>query len=123
MRRTLVIAFALGVAAATAAAHGCGRASNDNQSQRSVTQLAQPDDVLDEALMLSLSRAKNFHHKANVYLQDGNVDAATEEVSQILTIPFPAGAPEGQDVLLDARARLGKLLLGQAKQQETRVKR
>jgi tetratricopeptide (TPR) repeat protein len=116
MRRTLVIAFALGVAAA--AVNGCGRASNDNENQRSVTQLAQPDDVLDEALMLSLSRAKNFHHKANVYLQDGNVDAAIEEVGQILTIPFPAGAPEGQDVLLDARARLGKLLLGQAKQQE-----
>ena len=83
-----------------------------------MTRIPDPDDVIDEPLMLTMSRAKNFHHIANVYLQDGNVDAAVIEIRKILTIEFPAGAAETQDVLLDARARLGKLLLGQAKQEE-----
>ena len=112
---SLLVALGL-ILAVFAVATSCGSADDDRQ-QRSVTQLPDPDDVIDEPLMLAISRAKNFHHIANVYLQDGNVDAAVAEVRKILTIEFPSGAPEAQDVLLDARARLGKLLLGQAKQQ------
>ncbi len=118
-RRAFALLASLGlILAVFAVATSCGNTSDD-PPQRSVTQLPDPGEVIDEPLMLAMSRAKNFHHIANVYLQDGNVDAAVAEVRKILTIEFPAGAPEAQDVLLDARARLGKLLLGQAKQEES----
>jgi tetratricopeptide (TPR) repeat protein len=74
--------------------------------------------VDDERLMLALSQAKNHHHTADVYLADGNTEAAIQSVSSILRIPFPPGAKEGQDALLDARARLGKLYLGAGKLDE-----
>ncbi len=117
-RRLFALLASLGlVLAVFAVATSCGNTSDDGPKQ-SVTQLPEPGDVIDEPLMLAMSRAKNFHHIANVYLQDGNVDAAVAELRKILTIEFPAGAREAQDVLLDARARLGKLLLGQAKQED-----
>jgi hypothetical protein len=71
------------------------------------------DQPIDEALMIALSQAKNFHHKARVYMTDGKLDEATAAVRAILSIRFPAGAPEAEDVRLDARALLAKLLLGQ----------
>jgi tetratricopeptide (TPR) repeat protein len=106
---------ALARAAAVAlclAAFACG-ADEPSAPAAPVTTLAEPGDVLDEPLMLALAQAKNFHHKADVYLREGEVDQAVTAIRAILAIPFPAGVPEGQDVLLDARARLGKLLLGQ----------
>jgi tetratricopeptide (TPR) repeat protein len=75
-----------------------------------VTKLATPKDVLNEPLMVALAQAKNFHHKADVYLKDAQLDEAIAAVRHILAIDFPA-APEGEDVMLDARARLAKLLV------------
>jgi len=112
MSRYLVTAMALALSLSTVALVCCGRDGGDSASKRSVTHLAEPDDVLDDELMVALLQAKNFHHKADVYLQDGAIDEAIDAIRGVLAIPFPAGAPEAQDVLLDARARLGKLLLG-----------
>jgi tetratricopeptide (TPR) repeat protein len=92
----------------------CDRAS----SERSVTRIAEPDEVADEALMVALSRARNLHHKANVYLQAGDVAAAMAEVRAVLLVQFPPGHAEAEDVRQDARARLGKLLLGQGQLDE-----
>ena len=78
-----------------------------------VTRITEPEDAIDEALMLSLSQAKNFHHKARVYMSDGQLPLATDSVRKILAIEFPAGAPEAEDVRLDARAMLAKLLVAQ----------
>lgn len=83
-----------------------------SQDAPSVTKLAEPEQVIDERLMICLNRAKNHHHIADVYVSDGNVDKAIAEVRKVLTVACPAGAPEAQDVQLDARARLAKLLLG-----------
>lgn len=91
---------------------GCTGDPPEPQSRGSATRLAEPADVLDEPLMVALAQAKNFHHKADVHLQDGDPARAIASLRAILTIPFPAGAAEAQDVLLDARARLAKLLLG-----------
>jgi hypothetical protein len=110
-RWSVAAASAALVAAVLVAGHGCGD-DPPAAPPRSVTQIPEPEDVIDEQLMLAIARAKNLHHKADVYLEDGDVDAAISEVRRILSIPFPAGAPEGQDLLLDARARLAKLLLG-----------
>jgi hypothetical protein len=76
------------------------------------------EDAPDERLMLALSQAKNHHHTADVHLADGNTEGAIQSVSNILRIPFPPGAAEGQDALLDARARLAKLYLGSGRVDE-----
>jgi tetratricopeptide (TPR) repeat protein len=77
------------------------------------TTLPAAEDQIDEALMLALGQAKNFHRKAKVYMTDGNrIEEAMSAVRQILAIEFPAGSPEGEDVHLDAYALLAKLHLG-----------
>lgn len=77
------------------------------------TKLTDPSDVIDDALMVSLAQAKNFHRKAKVYMSDGNLAAAISSVRAILSLQFPKGAPEAEDVRLDARALLAKLLVSQ----------
>jgi hypothetical protein len=87
-------------------------------NERSVTAPPTEATVTDERLMLALSQAKNYHHTADVYLADGQTDGAIQAIASILRIPFPPGAPEGLDALLDARARLAKLYLGAGKLDE-----
>lgn len=107
----------LGIVAGMALAFGAvGLVACTHESDRqggSVTRVAEPQDVIDEGLMLALSQAKNFHHKARIYMSDGQYALATTAVRQILAIQFPAGAPEAEDVRLDARAMLAKLLVAQ----------
>jgi hypothetical protein len=82
------------------------------------TRPAEPTDVIDQELMLSLLTAKNFHRKAQVYMSDGKLVEATASVREILSLKFPAGAPEAEDVRNDARALLSKLLVGQGQIEE-----
>ncbi|MEO8699511.1 MAG: hypothetical protein ABI867_05680 [Kofleriaceae bacterium] len=89
------------------------RSEPANKRGPSVTQLADPDDVIDEKLMIALAQAKNFHDKAKVYMLDGKSAEAIAAVRQILSLQFPAGAPEADDVRNDARALLAKLLADQ----------
>jgi tetratricopeptide (TPR) repeat protein len=114
--RLIVAGVVLGVAVAIAGVVGCSH--GDDKEDRPVTRITSPeerdrDQPIDEALMLALSQAKNFHHKARVYMTDGKLDEATGAVRAILSIRFPTAAPEAEDVRLDARALLAKLLLGQ----------
>jgi hypothetical protein len=104
------LALLIAVIAITGAA-SCG---GDKDPQPTV-RTADPTEVIGEELMLSLSKAKNFHHKARVYMSDGKVDEAITSVREILSLKFPAGAPEAEDVRNDARALLAKLLVGQNK--------
>lgn len=96
----------------------CSAESEPPPSGRSITRVAEPEDVIDEELMLALAQAKNFHAKAKVYLSDGNLVEAAAQMRGILAIPFPANAPEGDDVRLDARAMLAKILVADAKVDE-----
>lgn len=109
---TLLCLLAAGLAACSG--------ERDVGSERSVTALPDPDDPdrgepLSEELMLALSLAKNYHHKADVLAQEARFDESAEALRQILAVRFPAGAPEAEDVRLDARARLAKLLAGQGR--------
>jgi tetratricopeptide (TPR) repeat protein len=86
-----------------------------------VTRVAEPGDVtgaIDQALMVSLAQAKNFHHKAKVYMTAGNPSLAIAAVRPILSLRFPRGAPEADDVRNDARALLAKLLMSQGQLDE-----
>lgn len=89
--------------------------TNRDEPGSATTQVADPSDVIDQDLMVALAQAKNFHHKAKVYMTDGNLVAATASVRQILSLRFPKGAPEADDVRNDARALLAKLLVSQGK--------
>jgi len=91
---------------------------NSQSEPPPTTHTAEPADAIDQNLMIALSKAKNFHHKAKVYMSDGNVAAAIASVREILSLQFPAGAPEAEDVRNDARALLAKLLLGQGQLDE-----
>lgn len=111
LRTAALAALAALIMAAGAAGLACS--SDGDRRGGSVTRITEPEDVIDEGLMIALSQAKNFHHKARVYMSDGQLALATTAVRQILAIEFPAGAAEAEDVRLDARAMLAKLLVAQ----------
>lgn len=104
------------VAVGLVVAGSCSSDRDPGPSPR--TRLTEPRDVIDKELMIALGQAKNFHHKAKVYMTDGNLAAATSAVRQILTVRFPPGAPEADDVRNDARALLAKLLISQGQLDE-----
>lgn len=114
MKRLLLLAPAAACLALVLAmgSLACTQDREDGSPER-ITTLPDYEDVLGEDLMLALHQAKNFHHIADVYLQNGQSAKAVQAVRQILAIPFPPNAPESEDVLLDARARLAKLLVVQ----------
>jgi len=95
-----------------------GSCELQDHNKPSATELAEPGAVIDQELMASLAQAKNFHHKAKVYMSDGNIPAAIASVRQILSLRFPTGAPEADDVRQDARALLAKLLVSQGEVDE-----
>jgi len=108
--------YVIVIAIALAGCGGCGTSSD--QPTKNVTGLPDPGDAIGQDLMLSLAQAKNFHHKAKVYISDGNIPAAIASVRSILSLRFPANAPEADDVRNDARALLAKLLAGQGQLDE-----
>ena len=93
-------------------------ACSSRDEAKPTTRVAEPTDVIDQDLMVALLQAKNFHHKAKVYMADGNSAAAIASVREILSLKFPPNAPEADDVRADARALLGKLLAGQGQLDE-----
>jgi hypothetical protein len=114
--KRLALALALMLTAATAGVvTSCTSDGKDSGSEERITQLPQPDDTLSPELLLPLRQAQNLHHIADVQLQMGKVAEAADSVRQILSLSFPAGAPEAEDVTLDARARLARLLVPQGK--------
>jgi hypothetical protein len=113
MSRAIATAALALVAAALACTGG-----EDRDAARQVTALPAAESgaaaqgaPLDEALMVPLAQARNHHHKADVLLEEGRLPDAIAALRPILALRFPAGAAEGEDVLLDARARLAKLLV------------
>ena len=113
-RRWIIPLVALAIGGALAVS--CATRSDD--ADRTSTRLTEPEDAVSEDLMIALGQAKNYHHKAKVFMSDGNLNEAVASVRQILAIQFPAGAPEAEDVRLDARALLAKLLVSQGKVDE-----
>jgi hypothetical protein len=71
----------------------------------------------DEAMLLMLSEARALQRSADLKLIDGDVDGAIASVREVLQIRFPPGAPETEDVVLDAYARLARLSLSRGGQQ------
>jgi tetratricopeptide (TPR) repeat protein len=117
----VALAVALGLAAGCSAEREPGAPGRGSDAPRSVTRVTDPSDapyLIGRDLLVALAQAKNFHHKAKVYMSDGNLAAATASVRQILSLPFPRGAAEADDVRNDARALLAKLLISQGQLDE-----
>lgn len=93
----------------------CG---SDKDQTTPTTKTPEPTEVIGQDLMISLSKAKNFHHKARVLMSDGKIAEAIASVREILSLQFPKNAPEAEDVRNDARALLAKLLVGQGQVEE-----
>lgn len=105
--------YSLGLLLLVTLVTACSCTGSDKSDPPVVTRTADPTDVIDQELMISLSKAKNFHRKARVYMSDGKLAEATAAVREIMSLKFPAGAPEAEDVRNDARALLAKLLISQ----------
>jgi hypothetical protein len=101
----------------------CSSPSSERVPPR-VTRTAEPGDSdkppkeIDQKLMLGLSQAMNLHHKAQILASDGDIGSAIASVREILSLQFPANAPEAEDVRNDARALLARLLVGQGQLDE-----
>ena len=105
--RTLALAAALVILAtaalgSTTCTPGEAGDARDRGRER-IARLPEPDDALSEDLMVALAQAKNFHHKAKVYMSDGNLAEATDSVRQASPVPSsrascsalpPAAGPE-----------------------------
>jgi tetratricopeptide (TPR) repeat protein len=107
----LLVILGLGLAVTSLTACSCTGDRTDDRKPRVTT--PDPTDVIDQGLMIALSKAKNYHHKARVYMSDGKLAEAIASLREILSLKFPAGAPEAEDVRNDARALLAKLLVSQ----------
>src|SRR5258705_12822762 len=109
----LLVILALGVTVTSITGCPCTGDHDKSSEPKPVVRTAEPTDVIDQDLMIALSKAKNYHHKARVYMGDGKIAEAIASLREILTLKFPAGAPEAEDVRNDARALLAKLLVSQ----------
>jgi tetratricopeptide (TPR) repeat protein len=118
IRTIFATAALLGLAVALVACPREDKGAESGPDRGALTALQEPEHALSEHLMIALGQAKNLHHKADVYVEEGKIAEATQSVRQILDIDFPEDAPEAQDVKLDALARLGKLLVLQGKLDE-----
>ncbi|HET6610932.1 MAG TPA: hypothetical protein VFG83_03050 [Kofleriaceae bacterium] len=103
-------------AAAVVLVLGCtgnGDPGGDPVTDRGAAFLPEPSPALSESLLAGLAQAKNLHHMAALYLADGDPDRALATLARILEIDMPAGAPEAEDIRLDARARMAKVAMMQ----------
>ncbi len=64
-----------------------------------------------EAVLVALSEARAWQRRADLLLLDGDLPGAIHSVEEVLLIPFPASAPEAEDVRMDAHLRLARLYL------------
>ena len=70
--------------------------------------------VVDMELMAFLSEARAFHHQANLKEESGDIPGAAAALQRLVVARRPsAKAPEVEEVLADAYARLAELELKQ----------
>ena len=94
---------------------GCSRGERKPEPGSSTDKVEGPP--LDRKLMLTLATARAYHHQADVYVADGNNEAALDVVRKITQMTWP-DAPEAQEALDDAFARLAKLELAAGRAEE-----
>ncbi len=82
---------------------------------RAAAATCEDPSVVDTHLLAYLSAARARHHEANVREDEGDLPSAIAALERLVTMPTPAAAPgtppapELDEVLADARARLAEL--------------
>ena len=66
----------------------------------------------DQRLLAAIGTAQARMHEADELEARGDREAAIARARDVLDVPFPHGAPEREDVRLDAWGRIGELELG-----------
>ncbi|AKV02092.1 hypothetical protein AKJ09_08755 [Labilithrix luteola] len=103
-RPRLVTRFALVVTAASLALSGAAACHRPTESSK--------EAPVDAELMAFLSEARALHHQANIKEDTGDLDGAIAAMDRLVAAQRPARpAPEIEEVLADAYARLGELRL------------
>lgn len=72
------------------------------------------DGPRPQALLAALGTAQALQHEADEREARGEIDEAIATVERVLEVPFPTGAPEREDVRLDAWGRIAELNLARA---------
>src|SRR5690242_2584851 len=103
-RKALVLLAAIALAIGIAA--GCSRREGEPEGSAA---------VVDMELMAFLSEARALHHQANLKEQSGDLAGAAAAMDRLVAArrPHDGKAPEVQEVLADAYARLAELQLRQ----------
>jgi tetratricopeptide (TPR) repeat protein len=105
-RASLAAALACLLAALGAVAFGCShrKEEQDNGAQ-----------IVDKELMAFLSEARALHHQANLMESSGDLAGAAAAMERLVSArrPHDGKAPEVQEVLADAYARLAEIRLRQ----------
>lgn len=63
----------------------------------------------NEAVIAALGTVRALHHQADVYEHAGDFQRARQAVERVLSVEFPQGAGERDDLRADAYGRLGEL--------------
>jgi tetratricopeptide (TPR) repeat protein len=74
--------------------------------------ISEEPQPIDEHLMAALGQARALHHLADVQLAEGDTAEALTALERVVAIAFPEGAPERDDVVVDAYGRMAKIQLG-----------
>jgi hypothetical protein len=69
---------------------------------------AEVKPVVDATLLAFLSKVRAAHHRADLALEDGDVDVAIAALEAVVSGPHPP-APEALEVVADTHARLADL--------------
>src|SRR5258705_9173466 len=99
--RAALAALALALAFFVAVAVGCRQGST-----------IAGDDAgtpIDTDVMAFLSAARALHHQANVREDSNDIPGAIDSMQKLVKLPQPRSAPEIEEVLADAYARLAEL--------------
>ncbi|MCA9668554.1 MAG: hypothetical protein KC503_23340 [Myxococcales bacterium] len=126
----MLVASALGVTLLLLAA-GCARrrdtgssgntASNNSNAKNCCPCTTAGQRTLDAKLMSLLASARAYHHKANLQLRGDDRAGAIASMRALLALGLDSRWPEAEEVRLDAKARLAKLLLADGKADQALV--
>ena len=90
-KRVVLAVVAVALAAGAGLFVACAERGQPDEDDRGsgATRLTEPEDAVSQDLMIALAQAKNLHHKAKVYMSDGNLGEAVASVRQILAVRTP----------------------------------
>jgi hypothetical protein len=115
-RRWAVVVLASALSIAACATTGCSRStefsSTGGASALCSCEGTKPAQLVDQALVAFLSKARAAHLQADA-LESGDAAGAIRALEAVVNGPLPPGkAPEVDEVVADTRARLAELRAG-----------